>query len=84
MGGELKYVSINRQLGIEGSRRDDLESLMYCWVKMLYGRLPWEEEKDAEKVLSRKIQNSGEVILAAFPKKLQEAYDYCRGLSFDE
>ena len=37
----LKYLSINRQLGIEASRRDDLESLMYCWAKMLYGKLPW-------------------------------------------
>lgn len=68
---DLKFLSINRQLGIEGSRRDDLESLMYCWAKMLYGRLPWEGEQDAEKVLSRKIQNSGPVIFASFPKPLQ-------------
>lgn len=51
---------------------------------MLYGKLPWEGEKDAEKVLSKKIQNSGEVIFASFPIKLQKLYDYCRGLAFEE
>jgi serine/threonine protein kinase len=81
---ELKYLSMNRQLGIECSRRDDLESLMYCWAKMLYGQLPWEGEEDPEKVLSRKLQNSGAVIFASFPKSLQQAYDYSRGLAFDE
>jgi hypothetical protein len=75
---------MNGHLGIEGSRRDDLESLMYCWVKMLYGKLPWEGETDPDKILSKKIQNSGEVIFASFPSELGEVYDYCRKLGFDE
>ncbi len=51
---------------------------------MLYGKLPWDGEKDPEKVLSKKIQNSGAVVFASFPKELREAYDYVRGLGFDE
>jgi hypothetical protein len=51
---------------------------------MLYGKLPWSGEADPEKVLSKKIQSTGAVILASFPLKLQVAYDYCRGLAFDE
>lgn len=57
---------------------------MYCWVKMLYGRLPWEGETDPEKVLSKKIQNSGPIIFGSFSPKLQNIYDYCRSLSFDQ
>jgi serine/threonine protein kinase len=48
--GTVRYSSCNTHLGIDQSRRDDMQSLAYIFIYMLLGRLPWQNlMKDRDK-----------------------------------
>ena len=47
--GSPKYVSINIHNGVAWSRRDDLISIGYMYIYLLYGELPWDIVKPINK-----------------------------------
>lgn len=68
------YASSHEHLGIESSRRDDLESLAYVALFMFVGRLPWHEDlqKDNLKencpiIMSKKLNITPESLFVGFP-----------------
>ena len=88
--GTARYASINGHLGIEQSRRDDMESLGYVLMYFNLGSLPWQGLKAAtkkqkyEKISEKKMSTAVEVLCKGFPPEFAMYLNYCRGLGFEE
>ncbi|KAJ4953568.1 hypothetical protein NE237_030400 [Protea cynaroides] len=88
--GTARYASMNTHLGIEQSRRDDLESLGYVLMYFLRGTLPWQglkagtKKQKYEKISERKVSTSIEQLCRGFPTEFASYFHYCRSLRFDD
>ena len=88
--GTARYASINAHLGIEQSRRDDMESLGYVMMYFNRGVLPWQgmkatdKKKKYEKISEKKMSTPVEVLCKGFPAEFSMYLNYCRTLRFDE
>ncbi|KAG7851408.1 hypothetical protein KL941_001077 [Ogataea angusta] len=88
--GTARYASINTHLGIEQSRRDDLESLGYVLIYFCRGSLPWQGLKAATKrqkydrILEKKMATPAEVLARGLPLEFRHYLNYVRALRFDD
>ncbi|XP_030541728.1 casein kinase 1-like protein 3 isoform X1 [Rhodamnia argentea] len=88
--GTARYASCNTHLGIEQSRRDDLESLGYVLLYFLRGSLPWQGLKAAtkkqkyDKICEKKLSTPIEVLCKSYPVEFASYFHYCHSLTFDQ
>jgi casein kinase I family protein HRR25 len=93
--GTARYASINTHIGLEQSRRDDLEAIGYVLIYFLNGLLPWQglkgkDDKQQNKqerydlIMQKKISTSIEELCHGLPEEFVLYMKYVRKLKFEE
>jgi len=88
--GTARYASINTHIGIEQSRRDDIESIGYVLMYFLRGILPWQnmKAKDTKQkynmIMEKKMSTPVDVLCKGFPTEFVTYLNYAKNLKFED
>jgi len=92
LNGTATYASVNAHLGLEQSRRDDLEALGYMLLRFLSGSLPWEKlwdrgvplKENNDRIMQMKMSTSVEELCQSFPPEFVKYLAYCGSLRHED
>lgn len=90
MTGTARYASVNTHLGIEQSRRDDLEAIAYVLIYFAKGSLPWQglkaedKKKKYEMISEKKMETSVQALCEGLPVEFSRFLTYCKSLHFED
>ncbi|CAK0852641.1 unnamed protein product [Prorocentrum cordatum] len=88
--GTSRYCSINAHIGIEQSRRDDLQAIGYTLMHLIRGQLPWQgiqagtSEEMGRMILDCKRSTSIETLCHGYPETFAVYLRYCQALRFHD
>lgn len=90
MTGTARYASINTHLGLEQSRRDDLEAIGYMLIYLIKGKLPWQslpgkyKSEKYQLIKDKKVSTSVESLCKGLPEEFASYLHIFRAMKFDE
>lgn len=89
LAGTMRYASINAHIGVEMSRRDDLEAIGYLLVYLSLGRLPWQgikgpKDERYKHVMEMKVQTPVDVLCKDCAAEFATHLSYSRALQFED
>jgi casein kinase 1 len=87
--GTLRYASLRAHMGMEQSRRDDLESLGFVLVYFLKGSLPWQNipydtVTKSMAIKTSKQNTSIDTLCKGLPGEFSTYLTYCRDVLFED
>lgn len=88
--GTARYASIHAHVGVEQSRRDDLEAIGYVLMYFNRGQLPWQgiqancKEEKYRKIMECKKATTVETLCKGYPAVFAFYLNYCRALRFED
>lgn len=88
--GTPRYASINNHLGVEQSRRDDMESIGYVLVYFARGALPWQglkantKKQKYQKIMDKKMSVPISRLCDGTPDCLRKYIEYSRSLRYED
>ena len=77
-------------MGIEQSRRDDIESLGFVLMYFLRGSLPWQglkattKKQKYQRILERKQATHPDQLCRGFPPEFRDYFAHCQSLGFED
>ncbi|KAK6114529.1 Protein kinase domain family protein [Brugia pahangi] len=78
--GTMRYCSPSVHEKKEQGRKDDIWSLIYLLIEMHCG-LPWQHERDKERLEIKKMNISDKDLLSHFPEELHPIVSHLRNLN---
>lgn len=94
MIGTARFVSINTHLGMEQSRRDDIESIGYTIIYLATGSLPWQAPwqgaaekgklEEYNKIKDKKMKTTIPLLCKGLPLQFESYFKYCKQIKFTE
>lgn len=88
--GTARYASVSTHLGVDQTRRDDLESMLYVLIYLVKGNLPWQnlkaknQKEKYDRIKETKIVTKIEELCFGIPSEFATALKYVRELSFSQ
>lgn len=88
--GTARYASISSHMGIDQTRRDDLEAIIYVFIYFLCGSLPWQgieannKQEKYNKIMNMKMNTAAEQICKGCPSEAAVLLNYTKNLRFEE
>lgn len=88
--GTARYASSNAHIGIEQSRRDDMEAIAYVLIYFIKGTLPWQGLQASSKhdkyrrIMEKKVSTPVEELCRGLPAEFGNYLTYVKSLRFED